>query len=278
MSVLPPIVEALASRALRESVRDHDTRVAWRRFGDGPPLVLLHGGHGCWLHWVRNIDALSGAGRSVWVPDMPGFGDSDALPGDASAPDRLERLVAVLDRCLDTLLGAGTSIDVAGFSFGGLVAAGLAGQRTGVRRLALLGPAGHRTPRRPRAALQEWRLPFRPAMLAALRHNLEAHMIADPQQVNEVAMAVHEVACLRTRFRSKELSLSRSLTGAMGSVELPVLTIFGEHDVTATPVDAIASLMQLGPRGQCVIEPGAGHWVQFEQAAQVNRRLTAWFR
>lgn len=272
------IVEALGLRARLESTRDRDCHVTWRRFGEGPPLVLLHGGHGCWLHWVRNVDALCGAGRCVWVPDMPGFGDSDALPGDARAPDRLERLVGVLDRCLDGLLGAGTPIDLAGFSFGGLVAAGLAGRRPGIRRLALLGPAGHRTPRRARAALQEWRVPARPAMLAALRHNLEAHMIADPQQVDEVAMAVHEVACTRTRFHSKDLSLSRSLADAMAGVQAPVLTVFGEHDVTATPIDAVASLASLGAQWQCEIEPAAGHWVQFEQAARVNRRLTAWFR
>ena len=272
------LIEDLSQRARLESVRDRDGRVTWRCFGAGAPLLLLHGGHGSWLHWVRNIDALCDAGRSVWVPDMPGFADSDALPGDARAPDRLERLVGVLDRCLDRLLGASTPIDVAGFSFGGLVAASLAAGRPGVRRLALLGPAGHRTARRPRAPLQEWRLASRPAMLAALRHNLEAHMIADPQQVDAVAMAVHEAACLRTRFRSKELSLSRSLVDAMGAVNLPMLTIFGEHDVTATPVDAMVLLTQLGPQSQCEIEPGAGHWVQFERATQVNRRLSAWFQ
>ena len=271
------LIDDLAQRARLESVRDRDGRVAWRCFGTGAPLLLLHGGHGCWLHWVRNIDALCDAGRSVWVPDMPGFGDSDALPGDPRAPDRLERLAGALDRCLDRLLGATLPIDVAAFSFGGLVAARLAATRPGVRRLALLGPAGHRTPRRPRAPLQEWRLPSRPAMLAALRHNLEAHMIADPQQVDDVAMAVHEAGCTRTRFRSKELSLSRSLVDTMAGVEAPVLTIYGEHDVTATPTQAVSALTRPRPHWQCVVEPGAGHWVQYERAAQVNLRLASWF-
>ncbi|MGT2492391.1 alpha/beta fold hydrolase [Cupriavidus basilensis] len=36
-------------------------RVVWRRFGEGRPVILLHGGHGSWLHWVRNIEALAAA-------------------------------------------------------------------------------------------------------------------------------------------------------------------------------------------------------------------------
>jgi pimeloyl-ACP methyl ester carboxylesterase len=46
--------------------------------GAGRPLVLVHGGHGSWLHWVRNIEALS-AKRTLWIPDLPGYGDSSAL-------------------------------------------------------------------------------------------------------------------------------------------------------------------------------------------------------
>ena len=48
-------------------------------------------------------------------------------------------------------------------------------------------------------------------------------MIADPQRVDELALAVHEAACLATRFRSKELSLKASLHDALRSVDIPVL-------------------------------------------------------
>jgi pimeloyl-ACP methyl ester carboxylesterase len=194
--------------------------------------VLLHGGHGSWLHWVRNIDAMCEAGHAVLVPDMPGFGDSDALAGGPRAPDRLERLVDELDCCLDRLLDAGTRWDLAGFSFGGLVAANWVRRRPRIRRLALLGPAGHGSRRRPRAALQDWRLDDRAARVAALRHNLGAHMIADPHRIDELALAVHEASCIATRFQSKEISLKASLRDALRGADLPVMTIFGEHDVT----------------------------------------------
>ena len=273
----PSSITSLAQRAQLERVESGDGRIAWRRFGAGAPLVLLHGGHGSWLHWVRNIGALCEADHAVLVPDMPGFGDSDALAGDPRAPDRLERVVEALDRCLDPLLGAGAHIDLAGFSFGGLVAANWVRRRPAIRRLALLGPAGHGSRRRPRAALVDWRIEDRAARVAALRHNLEVHMIADPRRVDNLALAVHEASCVGTRFRSKEISLKASLRDVLRSADLPVLTIFGEHDVTATPAEAVAALERMDSRWRCVIEPGAGHWVQFERPSPVNRHLIYWF-
>ena len=49
--------------------------IVWRVFGRGEPLVLLHGGTGSWLHWVRNIEALA-ADFMLLVPDIPGSGES----------------------------------------------------------------------------------------------------------------------------------------------------------------------------------------------------------
>lgn len=273
----PPAITALEQRAHLEWTRVAEGRVAWRRFGAGSPLVLLHGGHGSWLHWVRNIDDLCRAGHQVLVPDMPGFGDSDAPAGGPHGPDRLGRLVAMLAAGLDDRLGAGMPFDLAGFSFGGLVAAHLVATRPGVRRLALLGPAGHGSPRRPREPLHDWRVPDPAAMHAALRHNLQAHMLADARRVDELALEVHERSCRRTRFHSKDLALAASLREVLAGSRVPVLLLFGEHDVTATPTEAASSLASIGPWWQGVVEPDAGHWVQFEQPESVNRRLAAWF-
>jgi pimeloyl-ACP methyl ester carboxylesterase len=99
---------------------------------------LLHGGHGSWLHWIRNIDALSRE-HALWLPDMPSYGDSDSLEGHPHAADRMPRFVDAISSTMDGLLGARTAIDLAGFSFGGITAAFLAARRGHIRRLALLG-------------------------------------------------------------------------------------------------------------------------------------------
>jgi 2-hydroxy-6-oxonona-2,4-dienedioate hydrolase len=275
----PDVVVALLARTELHRV-DHQGRfVNWRTLGDGPPLVLLHGGHGNWLHWVRNIDALAARHR-VWVPDMPGFGQSDDLDGHPHDPRRLDRLVEALRATLEGLAGAVT-IDLAGFSFGGLVAAQLAVRlaeaRGGVGRLALLGPGGHGGGRPRDVELADWRLNDPAARHAALRQNLEAFMLHDRRAADALALSVHAQACEATRFRSKALSRAGGLQVALDRAACPVLLVWGEHDVTGVPAELGPALCADRPQRHWMLVPEAGHWVQYEAADTVNARLIRWF-
>lgn len=244
----------------------------WRQRGDGPPLVLLHGGHGSWLHWVRNIEALS-TRFSVWVPDLPGYGDSDV----PRAPT-LDGLIEATQQTLDRLVGAQTPIALAGFSFGGLVASHLAARRGAIDRLALLGPAGHGGERRPRGALQPWREALAGGDAAVLqtimRRNLELHMLHGPS--DETAVAIHTTACVRTRFHSRRISRAAGLREALRLLTCPVLAAWGEHDVTATPESLMPALRTEFPALHTQLVAGAGHWVQYEAADEVNTLLLDW--
>lgn len=250
--------------------------VRWRRWGHGPALVLVHGGHGSWMHWVRNIEALM-RNHAVWVPDLPGFGDSHAPAGDAHAPKRQQHLLDAVAATLETLVGRDAPIDLAGFSYGGLVAAELATQRGHVRRLALLGSAGHGGTRRQRAELLNWRSDDPVQMRNGLRHNLAAFMLHEPAAIDDLAMYVHETSCIQTRFRSKAISRAGGLQAALDSYGGAVLLIWGEHDVTAVPHEVAPQIAdQKTGREWCVV-PGSGHWVQYEGADDVNRLLGNWF-
>src|SRR5512132_4197132 len=112
--------------------------MVWRSWGEGSPLVLLHGASGSWTHWIRNVLPLAERFR-VMVPDMPGYGDSDA-PREPHTADGLADLVA---SGVSALLPPPTSLDLAGFSLGGIIA-GLVAARLGrrVRALVLLGTGG----------------------------------------------------------------------------------------------------------------------------------------
>jgi pimeloyl-ACP methyl ester carboxylesterase len=247
--------------------------VHWRRFGKGEPLVLVHGGHGNWGHWVRNIEALSSI-RTVWVPDLPGFGDSDALERGAG----IEELVMATLESLNMLVGAGTCIDLAGFSFGGMVASMLAGRRP-ARQLALVGSAGHGGPRRAHPALLNWKK----AISAAERHrffecNLRSFMLHDPHAADALALTVYEQACLKARFRSKGIFQTGALENALVQSGIAPLLLWGSEDVTAAQPDSFSKLLNV--RGiSHVFETilGAGHWTQYEKADVINKRLLEWF-
>lgn len=247
--------------------------IRWRVFGEGDPLVLIHGGHGSWLHWIRNIEALANR-HTVCVADLPGFGDSQELPHGSDGQVVVDTVIA----SMDSLLGGRRTIDLAGFSFGGSISARIAAQRGDVRRLALLGSAGSGTQQRPRAPLVRWRALEGAKQEAALRHNLFAHMLHDESKADALAFESY-VKCTRaTRYRSRGASRRLTLARILARYEAPVLFLWGEHDVTATPEQARAGLVDSEPNRVFKLLPGGGHWIQFELADVVNAELDQWFK
>ncbi len=111
--------------------------MAWRRWGEGPPLVLLHGGSGAWTHWLRNIDTLAQR-YTVYAADLPGCGAS-ALPPGARDADGIHEAVA---DGIAQLVG-GAPVQLVAFSFGTMVAGFIAAMRPElVAHLHLVGCAG----------------------------------------------------------------------------------------------------------------------------------------
>ena len=247
----------------------------WRVFGKkqaAVPLVLIHGGHGSWLHWVRNIEVLARE-HQVLVPDLPGFGDSDDAPDGAT----IAIIAQGLRDSLDTLLGGPRTIDLAGFSFGGIVSARVAVQRGGVRRLALLGCPASETPKRPRAKLIRWRNADEAVQNAALRHNMLAHMLYAEADVDDLTFRAYADAVKATRYSSRGGAHSVPLEELLAPYADPVLFLYGEHDVICTPELAKLKLDNRNAGRECRVIPGSGHWVQHERAHEVNDALLQWF-
>lgn len=89
-------------------------------FGEGRPVLLLHGISNSGRAWGQQIPALVAAGHQIIVPDHAGHGASQRLSrpfGVADIADDIEVLLAVLG--IETL-------DVVGLSLGGMVALELA--------------------------------------------------------------------------------------------------------------------------------------------------------
>jgi len=71
--------------------------IAWDRFGEGPPVVLVHGTP--WSSWTwRNVAPALSDGFSVYVFDLLGFGASNKRVGqDVSLAAHAERLADLID-------------------------------------------------------------------------------------------------------------------------------------------------------------------------------------
>jgi pimeloyl-ACP methyl ester carboxylesterase len=125
--------------------------LAFARTGTGPTLLLLHGLGASRQSWEPVMPAL-GEHFDVLAVDLPGFGQSPALPNEVEAlPATLAASVADLLEELEI-----TDVHVVGNSLGGWVALELAGLRP-VASLTLLSPAGlwkDRTPAYCRVSLR----------------------------------------------------------------------------------------------------------------------------
>ena len=248
--------------------------MAWRlwgeRHGDEPPLVLFHGGSGSWRHWVRNIEPLA-ARRLLVCPDLPGLGES-AMPHPALDPTPI---AAEVRQGLAQVLGEGTRYDLAGFSFGAMLAGHVAAQAGAeLASVTLVGAAALGLPR-PRTELVKVRDKEGAERIAAHRHNLEILMVADPRSVDALALVIQEYNTRHARFRSRGFAHTASLRDAVAQARCPVALLYGERDAIAWPdVEArFAALRSVQPDAWTGVVPGAGHWVAYEGAESFNAML-----
>ncbi len=189
----------------------------------------------------------------------------------------MERLVDAVTESMKVVRASKEAVDMAAFSFGALVAAPIAARGL-VRRLAMLGPAGHGGRKPPRAPLAAgWRRLGPEERLAALRHNLATLMVA-PVNLDELAVTVYERQCAAARFRVKSVVRSAALWDALTDYAGPLMVVWGEHDVTGIPSEAgpLIASKRANTTWQVILD--SGHWVQYERADAVTRLLKAWFQ
>ena len=263
-------VAAVAGSATVSTTHCGACRIAWREWGAGPPLVLLHGDAGSWTHWIRNVLVLAQRFRVI-VPDIPGYGGS-ATPSEPATP---ESLAALLAEGLAALPNAPRGYRLAGFSFGGIIAGHLAAlDAARVKQLILLGAGGLglRIPPVPVALRRPGRDMPPSEVVAAHRHNLAVLMFGDPAQIDRLAVHVQMENVRSARGRAGGFPASDSLRQALPRVTARLCGIWGERDAFAAPflAEREALLRGMHPALQFHVIRGAGHWTPYEAADSVN--------
>jgi len=254
--------------------------VAWDRFGDGPPLVFLHGTPWSAALWRPYADALADR-FTVHLWDMPGYGTSSKNPdhpvdlgvqgelfAELLATWQLDRphvvahdfggAVALRARLLHGATYASLClVDVVALSPWGSPFFTLVKEHADV--FARLPPAIHR------GAVEAY---VRGASHRGLRDD-ELAMLVDPW-ADEVGQSAfyRQIAQADQRFTDE-------VEPAYGSIDEPVHIVWGAED-TWIPRDRADRLHDLLPHSSLMVIPGAGHLVQLDAPAHLASELERW--
>lgn len=244
-------------------------------FGDGRPIVLLHGISNSGRAWGPQIPGLVKAGYRVIVPDHAGHGASAPLTvpfGVGDIADDVEKLLEQLS--VD-------SLDLVGLSLGGMVALELALRHpTRIGRLIVansfdktatpefqdMAEGWARIFERPKGAIQRleqsWPSLVSPEFQASaegLQTYQVWHGIAATADGQSLAHVSRGIGTFDASMRIAQLSM-------------PTLFISGSLDKMSPPATSERMAKQ-APHGQHTMIAGAGHISNADSANEFNARL-----
>jgi pimeloyl-ACP methyl ester carboxylesterase len=252
------------------------TRIAYRRRGDGPPILLLHGGLCDSRVWSGAIDAFADE-FTVVAWDAPGCGGSSDPPAHFRMPDFAQCLSGFI-RALDL-----APAHVLGHSWGATLALELHRQRPrAVRTLLLVGAyagwAGSLPPaeveRRLAYALEVAdRGPggFDPASVHGI---FSEAMPAD--RAAQLAAVMSETRPTGTRAMARAMA-EADLRGALARIGVATLLLYGEHDERAGR--AVAEALHAAIPGSTLeFLQGLGHECYLEDADAFHAEVRKYLR
>lgn len=240
---------------------DRQVEVAVRVFGQGPPLIYLHGPFG--LVEDKFLEILSQE-ATVYAPTPPGFEDSSGA--DFVYEDITEIMIHHDD--LLSALGFKESVDVVGHSFGGFLAEEIAAFfPSRVRRLALLSPLGLWLEDAPQPDL----FGLTPGTLA---RTIFADVESPPAKRMFTPPDDREEARLWNRARRRGMIGAAKYLWPLPDkgfrrrayrVQVPTLLLWGAEDAVVPPTPYVEAYRELLPHAICELIPDAGHMVVEEQ-------------
>jgi 3-oxoadipate enol-lactonase len=239
--------------------------------GDGPALVLAHGGGGSHLSWWQQVPVFSKTYKVITF-DHRSFGQSRDLPNGPGPNAFVQDLTALLDH-----LGVEKAA-VAGQSMGGWTVCGFAAAHP-ERTTALIlcdttGGVDTGEATKAQANLRE----RSKGNLAQILTN--AYSSKFPERAPALCFLYQQISALNTHVAPDLVSLLFGLQHSVTPLverKIPTLLLVGEEDVL-TPAQAMASIAAQIPHARFVKVPHAGHSVYFERAEEFNRIVGEFLR
>ena len=260
---------------------------------DGPPVVLLHGFPEFWAGWWHQIPALAEAGYRVIAPDQRGYNLSAKPPAIADYDlDHLTADVLALAVHLDI-----ETFHLVGHDWGAAVAWWLAGHHPErLRTLSILNvPHPAVMSRHLRSDLRQlfksWyiffiQLPWLPEFLLGVGDSAGlANLLlrsGKPTTFSPEDTARYRAAWRQPGARRAMLNWYRALMRRAtrpfpsSKIQTPTQIIWGEQDV-ALRLEMAEESLAYCEDAQLHRFPEATHWVQHDEAEQVNQLLLGFF-
>ena len=195
------------------------------------PLVLLHGWGSSITSWRRVAEVLESANVKVFIPDLPGFGDTPQPP----RPWHLNDYIVFVHEFVKTL-GIKTFC-LAGHSFGGQISIGYATQYPKkIRKLILIAAARIVRRRKLKVAIFGFfsklgNLAFSMPFLSFLRPVFQKtwYKLSGEQDYYRASNVMRE---------TMKLILDREMRDELIKIRVPTLIIWGEKDLVTPLADA----------------------------------------
>ena len=252
-------------------------RIHYHESGEGPPVVLLHGGGpgaSGLSNYRRNIDALAKHFR-VLVPDAPGFGQSEnkIAPGAFFTP------------LADTLIAFMDALNISKASLVGNSMGGATALKAAVRhprridRLVLMGPAGTGPVFAPMPTEGLMRMfgyyEGEGPTIEKLKRIIEL-LVYDRSSITEDLINQRFQASIRPDVVASPPLRGRGIhpddeiwRDRLADLPHQTLLIWGRED-RVVPLDAALIPLKAIPGARLHVFPKCGHWAQWEVADEFN--------
>ena len=254
-------------------------RIHYRETGDGPPLILIHGGGpgaNGWSNWSRNVPALAARYRVI-VPDLPGFGQSSERPRGTVFPGWWATpMIELLDS-----LGIAQA-DFVGNSLGGSVTLKIALEEPDrIGRMILMGTGGSFAPLSPfpTIGLTTLRTFYQgPGPSLERLRGFIGQFVYDPSLITEALIEERFAAAMNPAIIANPPMEQKpgdpppeDLWRDARLTRLPhkTLMIWGRED-KVMPLDCAFPLLKQIPDARLFVIPKCGHWAQWEHADEFN--------
>jgi pimeloyl-ACP methyl ester carboxylesterase len=253
--------------------------LAYEREGSGPPLVLLAGIGMNATAW-QPVRSRLAAERELTLIDLPGFGNSAALPDDTDST--IDALADAVERCLPEL--GLERPHVAGNSLGGAIGLELA-RRGAVASVTAISPAGfwsgaegrfaHRSLLASYAISARIR-PLAPRLLTRprLRRLLYGQMFAHAERMTPAEALAHMDMLLQGDGFHATLPHADGYEFPAGELPVPATIAWGTRDALLLPTQARRARERL-PGARHVWLHGCGHVPMSDDPEQVAAAILA---